>query len=75
MKILYHSYGIEVYPFVSKLGIIKFSALIGISTFLIFLGELTYRCSLKKEKNSNKNFISVLDDIKKTKANLEKMKK
>ncbi len=73
MKFLYHSHGIEVYPFVSKLGILEFSLLIGIATFLVFLGDLTYRFFLKKEKSSDKNFIRGLDSIEKTKENLEKI--
>jgi hypothetical protein len=50
MKFLYHSHGIAVYPFVSKLGIIEFGAFIGLATFLVYLGDLTYRFFLKVEK-------------------------
>lgn len=53
MKFLYHSHRIEVYPFVSKLGIFEFTAFIGLATLLVYIGDLTYRFFLKVEKISH----------------------
>ncbi len=77
MKFLYHSHGIEVYPFVSKLGLIEFTAFIGLATFLVYIGDLTYRFLLKVEKIShgkdqsiiNKNYGQILENINNTKLN------
>ena len=51
LQIIYRTHGIVVYPFVSKFSIIEFSLFVGLSTFLIYIGDCTYRFLLKKEKH------------------------
>ena len=50
LQIIYRSHGIIVYPFVNKFSVVEFSLFVGIATFMIYLGDITYRFLLQKEK-------------------------
>jgi hypothetical protein len=51
LQIVYKSHGISVYPFVNKFSLIEFSLFVGVATFMIYIGDCTYRLFLKKEKH------------------------
>jgi hypothetical protein len=54
LQIIYHSQGVIVYPFVSKLSIIEFSVIVAIAIFLVSVGDATYRLLIKGEKHKEK---------------------